>query len=71
MNRKTFLSALAAIAASPFIHKDNPKNELPRDKCITPADVEAYVKKEIESQSTFNIRGKDLYAIIKRYQEGG
>jgi hypothetical protein len=64
MNRKQFLASLAAIATAPFALKaEQPKNQLPTDKPITPEDVEEFVRKEIQ----VTIKGKDLFAAINRY----
>jgi hypothetical protein len=67
MNRKTFLASMAALAAAPFVTRSEPKNELPKDRPVEVADVEEFVRKEIE----FKIRGADLWAILEKQKRIG
>jgi hypothetical protein len=75
MNRKAFLSGIAAAIAAPFVGKSEPEpNELPKDRLVEVSDVEDFVRKEVARQMQtiklgghITVRGEDIFKAIKRH----
>jgi hypothetical protein len=70
MNRKAFLTTVAALFTAPFLKEEKPEPKPPTERPVEVADVEKYVNEMIDKRMVITIKGNDLWLLNKNYRHG-